>query len=144
MTNPEQDRYIRLLHLRNRFRPASRTARETPGDIIRGSAVQQLGAVYANVRSGVDGRFAAIFLLRFAVVEGYCGHNSVLTGFRGVKIPFYSPTNPDFASTALTDGRAFGVRSANDTRIVVYAKQIGGADQVLWYGPVSLLTTGPL
>ena len=31
VTTPEQDRYIRLLHLRNRFRPASRTARETPG-----------------------------------------------------------------------------------------------------------------
>ena len=31
VTTPEQDRYIRLLHLRNRFRSASRTARETPG-----------------------------------------------------------------------------------------------------------------
>ena len=31
MTTPEQDRHITLLHLRNRFRSASRTARETPG-----------------------------------------------------------------------------------------------------------------
>ena len=31
VTTPEQDRYINLLHLRNRFRSASRTARETPG-----------------------------------------------------------------------------------------------------------------
>jgi hypothetical protein len=114
------------------------------GDIIRGSAVQQLGAVYANVRSGVEGRFAAIFLLRFAVVEGYCGHNSVLTGFRGVKIPFYSPTNPDFASTALTDGRAFGVRAANDTRMVVNAKQIGGRTKCYGMAGISFNLRTPL
>ena len=31
VTTPDQDRYIRLQHLRDRFRRASRTARETPG-----------------------------------------------------------------------------------------------------------------
>ena len=31
VTTREQDRYIRLLHLRNRFRTASQTAREIPG-----------------------------------------------------------------------------------------------------------------
>ncbi len=31
VTSPDQDRYIRLQHLRDRFRTASRTARETPG-----------------------------------------------------------------------------------------------------------------
>ena len=31
VTTPNQDRYIRLQHLQDRFRCASRTARETPG-----------------------------------------------------------------------------------------------------------------
>ncbi|KAF5907804.1 Transposable element Tc1 transposase [Clarias magur] len=31
VTTPQQDRYIQLQHLRDHFRPASRTARETPG-----------------------------------------------------------------------------------------------------------------
>ncbi len=31
VTTPRQDRHIRLLHLRNRFRSASQTAQETPG-----------------------------------------------------------------------------------------------------------------
>ena len=31
VTTPEQERYIRLLHLGDRLRSASRTARETPG-----------------------------------------------------------------------------------------------------------------
>ena len=31
VTTPEQDRHIRLVHLRDRFRTAAQTARETPG-----------------------------------------------------------------------------------------------------------------
>ena len=114
------------------------------GDITHGSAVQPFGVVCANVSYGVEDRFAGTFLRRFAVAEGYYEHNNASTGLRGVGIQFYSLTSPDFASTDLTVASAYGAGATNDTRTVAYAKRIGGADQMLWYGLVSHLGTGRL
>ena len=114
------------------------------GDITHGSAVQPFGVVCANVSYGVEDRFAGTFLRRFAVAEGYYGHNNASTGLRGVGIQSYYLTSPDFASTDLTVASAYGAGATNDTRTAAYAKRIGGADQVLWYGLVSHLGTGRL
>ena len=66
VTPPEQDRYINLLHLRNRFRSASRTARETP---VRNSPWISNLTVYASVINGFEDRFVGVCLHRYVDAE---------------------------------------------------------------------------
>ena len=76
VTTPEQDRYINLVHLRNRFRSASRTARETPRMNNPRISSSTFGAVYASVIYGVEDRFVGVSLHRYVDAEDYFGPNN--------------------------------------------------------------------
>ena len=54
---------------------------------------------------------------------------------------FYSQMSPDFVLAGQTGASAYDVGGASDTRTVAFVNAIGGADPVIWYGPVYHFTT---
>ena len=71
VTTPEQDLYINLLHLQNRFRSASRTARETPGRNYPRISSSTVRRCYASVIYAVEDQFVALSLHRYVDAEDY-------------------------------------------------------------------------
>lgn len=119
VTTPQQDRQIRLAHLRNRFRPATVTAQTTPG---RNNPWISVSTVRRRLhRSGLYAR-----TLLWGQVEeiDLIGAGGMFIGVNGVGTQYFLPMNHDFVSQVLMVEKEYGedamsvmLRHASDNTI---------------------------
>lgn len=85
VASTNQDQFIHLMHLRQRFQPATLTARMTPGEFLL-SHCHDMGrtplVIFSNVRTGrgnaVTAQWYMYTVLRFVVVSFILAHTGIV------------------------------------------------------------------
>ena len=131
VTTPDQDRYIVLQHLRNRFRTAVQTAAENQGTTRN-----------EPVPPPFEGDSMLIIYEHIDHPSAMSEHHffaKIATSGRDV---IYSLMSRDFASIITTVVKECGADLVNITPSVAYVSMTGGMESVSWCGQVSQPTSG--
>ena len=126
VTTPGQDRHIRLTHLRQRFRPATLTARETMGRhnarISDQTVRNRLRCFGLRARRPYRGPILnqARRNTRLQWVTQRLGWRAREWGGS------FSPMSPDFVSLTVMDGSAYGAGRVSDMLMLVSSSRTAG------------------